>query len=82
MTLRGQEKTQTKILCISNVAQSNHAYKFTSLASLLNEEYLKGCFSELKAHKVAGVDRVSIDCYRERLDENIVAPTSVMSQVD
>jgi RNA-directed DNA polymerase len=71
MTPRSQENTQTKILCISKVAQSNHAYKFTSLASLLNEEYLKECFSELKAHRASGVDHVSIDCYRERLDENI-----------
>jgi len=71
MTHRGQENTHTKILCISNIARSSHTYKFTSLASMLNEQYLKECFSELKAHKAAGVDNVSIDCYREKLDENI-----------
>jgi RNA-directed DNA polymerase len=71
MTHRGQDNTQTKILCISKVARSSHTYKFTSLASMLNEKYLKECFSELKANKAAGVDKVSIDCYRENFDENI-----------
>lgn len=71
MTHRGQVNTQTKILCISNVAQSSHTYKFTSLASMLNEKYLKECFSELKANKAAGVDNVSIDRYGDKLDENI-----------
>lgn len=71
MTPRSQVPTPTKILCISNVAQSNHTYKFTSLASLLNPQYLNECFAELKAGKAVGVDRVDVDCYREKLDENI-----------
>ena len=71
MTPRSQPTTLTKILCITNVAQSDHTYKFTSLASLLDEQYLNECFAELKAHKAAGVDNVDIDSYRVKLDENI-----------
>ncbi|HBJ74517.1 MAG TPA: group II intron reverse transcriptase/maturase, partial [Syntrophaceae bacterium] len=45
--------------------------KFTSLAHLLTEEFLKGCYSELNHQAAAGIDQVSYTSYGENLDRNI-----------
>ncbi|MFZ0452157.1 MAG: group II intron reverse transcriptase/maturase, partial [Ignavibacteriaceae bacterium] len=41
------------------------------MASLLNEEYLESCFSELNKHKASGIDGVSLEEYGNALKENI-----------
>jgi group II intron reverse transcriptase/maturase len=71
MTLRGHENTATKLLKIAKVASESHTYRFTSLASLLNEEYLESCFSELNKHRASGIDGVSLEEYGSALKENI-----------
>jgi group II intron reverse transcriptase/maturase len=43
----------------------------TSLAHLLNEEFLKECFRELKKGKSPGIDGVTIGKYAKNLDKNI-----------
>lgn len=68
---RGGTATETKLERITKVAQENLHYKFTSLASLLEEEYLAHCFSELKRNKASGVDGVSVEAYGEKLAENL-----------
>jgi group II intron reverse transcriptase/maturase len=68
---RGGETAVTKLERIAKVARDNPHYKFTSLASLLNEEYLAHCFSELKRDKASGVDGVSVEAYGENLAENL-----------
>ena len=71
MTLRGQENTGTKLLKITKAATESHTYRFTSLASLLNEEYLESCYSELNKHRASGIDGVSLEEYGSALKENI-----------
>ena len=71
MTLRGQENTATKLLKITKAATESHTYRFTSLASLLNEEYLESCFGELNKHRASGIDGVSLEEYGSALKENI-----------
>ena len=71
MTLRSQENTATKLLKITKAATESHTYRFTSLASLLNEEYLESCYSELNKHRASGIDGVSLEEYGSALKENI-----------
>jgi len=63
--------TGTKLERITKVARENLRYTFTSLASLLDEDYLAHCFSELKRNKASGVDGVSVEAYGEKLAENL-----------
>lgn len=71
MNLRIQNNTATKLMQISKVSKENPSYKFVSLASMLNEDYLKSCFHRLNKKKASGVDGVSLEQYGERLDENL-----------
>lgn len=71
MAHRGQETTETKLLKIAKVATENTSYRFTSLASLLNEEFLERSYHELNKHRALGVDGVSLEEYGESLSENI-----------
>lgn len=68
---RGGATTETKLERITKVARENLRYKFTSLASLLDEDYLAHCFWELKRNKAPGVDGVSVEAYEEKLAENL-----------
>jgi len=69
--LRDGEMTETKLKHITQVAQENSLYKFTSLASLLSEDFLANCFLELKKDKASGVDGVSVEEYGKELRENL-----------
>jgi RNA-directed DNA polymerase len=71
MTPRGQESTATKLLKITEVATRDTTYKFTSLASMLNEEFLERSFHELNKHSASGIDGVSLGEYGSALKENI-----------
>ncbi len=68
---RKGEGTGTKLLQITRVSEVDSSYRFKSLASLLNEEYLLDCFRELKRNKASGVDGVSVQEYERGLKENI-----------
>lgn len=70
MRRRG-EPTETKLERITKVARENPRYRFTSVAYLLNEEYLAHCFRELKKDKASGADGVSVEGYGENLAENL-----------
>jgi RNA-directed DNA polymerase len=55
--------TKFKLTLITTKAQEQPKLKFTSLAHLLNVDYLLECFSELKGHKAPGVDRRTMESY-------------------
>lgn len=71
MNRRIQSKTATKLLQISEVSRDNPSYRFVSLTHLLNEEYLAECYRGLKKNKAPGIDKVSVEDYGERLEENL-----------
>ncbi len=56
---------------LSGIAARDSKVKFTSLAHLLTEEFLKGCYRELNHQAAAGIDQVSYATYGEDLDQNI-----------
>ena len=56
---------------LSEIAAKDTRVKFTSLAHLLTEEFLKGCYCELNHQAAAGIDRVSYATYGEDLEGNI-----------
>ena len=64
--------TLTKLALISERAQKNPKFQFTSLAHLLNEGFLKECYWGLGRDRASGIDGVSWKEYGERLDENII----------
>jgi hypothetical protein len=68
---RVRERTTTKLQHITRVTQDKPNYKFTTLAHLLNEEYLAHCFAELKRNKASGVDGISVEEYGKELRKNL-----------
>jgi RNA-directed DNA polymerase len=70
-TLRGGVQMRTKLPFLTLRARENPKCKFTSLAHLLTEDFLKGCFWELKRDKASGIDGVSVEEYEAKLEENI-----------
>ena len=62
---------ETKLDLISLRAKKEPAYRFESLAHLLNEGFLEQCYRGLGRNKAAGVDGVSWQEYGEKLDENL-----------
>ncbi len=68
---RAGVRMRTKLESLTQRVLRNPQEKFTSLAHLLNEEFLKGCFWELKRDKAPGIDDVSVEEYGEDLDSNI-----------
>jgi RNA-directed DNA polymerase len=71
MTTKLMSKTLKAILNIASKAKEDPKCKFTSLAHLLSEDFLKECFRELKRGKSPGIDGVTINEYEKQLDENI-----------
>lgn len=71
MAHRGQCNTETKLLKISKVATGNTSYRFTSLASLINEEFLERSYYELNKHSALGIDGISLEDYGKALKANI-----------
>ena len=61
----------TKLSSITKRARGNPKEQFISLAHLLSEDFLRGCFRELKRDKASGVDGVRFDDYEANLEENL-----------
>ena len=64
-------KTWTKLSLISGHARRDRTFKFTSLAHLLDEEYLRDCYQSLNRNRAVGIDSVSWQEYGANLDENL-----------
>jgi group II intron reverse transcriptase/maturase len=67
--------TKFKLTLIAKKAQEQPKLKFTSLAHLLNAEYLLECFSELQKHKAPGVDRRTVESYQREEITKALAQT-------
>lgn len=64
-------KTWQKVSLISGHARRDPDFQFTSLAHLLNVEYLRDCYKSLNRNKAVGIDNVSWEEYGRNLDENL-----------
>ena len=64
-------ETWQKLSLISGHAQRDPDFQFTSLAHLLNLEYLRDCYKSLNRNKAVGIDNVSWEEYGRKLDENL-----------
>ena len=63
--------TWHKLSLISGHAQRDPDFQFTSLAHLLNVEYLRDCYKSLNRNKAVGIDNVSWEEYGVNLDQNL-----------
>jgi RNA-directed DNA polymerase len=63
--------TPTRLALISRRAREDGKLQFTSLAHLLNVEFLRGCYRSLGKDKAVGIDGTSWQEYGESLDENL-----------
>ncbi len=61
----------TKLSSITKRARGNPQEQFISLAHLLNENFLQGCFWELQRDKASGIDGVKFEEYEVNLVENL-----------
>jgi len=64
-------ETWQKLTLITGHARRDADFQFTSLAHLLNEEYLRDCYKSLNRNKAVGIDKVSWEEYGKNLDENL-----------
>lgn len=64
-------QTWEKLSLISGHARRDRKFQFTSLAHLLNEEYLRDCYNSLNRNKAVGIDEVSWRDYGANLEENL-----------
>lgn len=71
---------ETKLARIAELAKNNPDMKFTSLAHLLNNDYLKQCHYQLPNNKAAGVKGTTKNMYEQNLEENIEGLISRMKR--
>lgn len=64
-------KTEQKLFLITGHARRDRNFQFTSLAHLLNVEYLRDCYKSLNRNKAVGIDNVSWEDYGENLEANL-----------
>jgi group II intron reverse transcriptase/maturase len=63
--------TWRKLSLISGHARRDRGFQFTSLAHLLDVEFLRDCYESLNRNKAVGIDGVSWKEYGEHLTENL-----------
>ena len=63
--------TLAKLALLSKRARQGSKLRFTSLAHLLNAEFLEECYYSLGRDRASGIDGVSWKEYGERLGENL-----------
>lgn len=64
-------KTWQKLSLIAGHARRDCRFQFTSLAHLLDEEFLRDCYNSLNKNKAVGIDEVSWEEYGKNLDDNL-----------
>ena len=64
-------ETWQKLALISGHARRDPDFQFTSLAHLLNVEYLGDCYKSLDRNRAVGIDDVSKEEYGKNLEENL-----------
>lgn len=72
------KRVETQLGILTEKARANPKLRFTSLAHLLNEDFLGGCFEEIKRKKATGgrdkapgVDGVAAEEYGRNLEANL-----------
>ena len=63
--------TWQKLFLITGHARRDRNFQFTSLAHLLNVEYLGDCYKSLNRNKAVGIDKVSWEEYGRNLEGNL-----------
>ena len=66
-----EDRTLTKLALITERARQEPQLQFTSIAHLLNVDFLRGCYFELGWDRASGIDGVSWQDYGKQLDENL-----------
>ncbi len=61
----------TKLILIAKRAREEPQCQYTSLAHLLDEQFLAACYHRLGRDRASGVDGVTWKEYGEHLDENL-----------
>ena len=61
----------TSLQGIVQKAESQKGYRFRNLYGMLDEDFLKQCWRDIRKDAAAGVDQVSAQVYAQHLDENI-----------
>ena len=61
----------TKIARINQISKERPKEVFTSIYHLINKELLKECFDELDGNKAVGIDKITKEDYRLKLDYNL-----------
>lgn len=56
---------------IAKRAKERPGHRFGNLCELLNENFLKECWRDIRKNAAFGVDRVSAGAYAENLDQNV-----------
>ena len=64
-------RMSTKLDSLTQRVKRNLDEKFISLAHMLDERFLTGCFLELKRDKASGIDGVSVEEYGANLEARI-----------
>lgn len=64
-------KTRRTLDLISGHARRDRQFQFTSLAHLLNVEFLRECYHSLNRNRAVGIDKVSWEDYGQHLEENL-----------
>jgi RNA-directed DNA polymerase len=64
-------ETWQKLSLITGHARRDPKFQFTSLAHLLNVDYLRDCYKSLNRNKAVGIDNVSWEEYGKDVDENL-----------
>ena len=62
---------QTSLEGIAKKAKERPQYRFRNLYTMLNEDFLKECWRDIRKDAAYGVDRVSAEEYEKNLDANI-----------
>ena len=71
MTNTKLSKTWEKLSAIATCAKGDKTFEFTSLAHLLDVNFLKDCYYDLARNKAVGIDNVSWQEYEKKLDSNL-----------
>jgi len=64
-------KTLFKLSSIAECARGNPTFEYTSLAHLLNKDFLEYCYLNLDRNKAVGIDKISWQEYGKDLGSNL-----------
>lgn len=72
--------TEDKLVLIAKKVKEKPREKFTSLVHLLNADYLKNCYKQLKRGKATGVDGRKVESYSDEEINKVLEETARLIQ--